>query len=66
MKKLICTGINNYPETSNDLQVYVNDINNWSNLLSLLKFSIKKLLDLRIIYKAFNTTIKNTIPKLLS
>jgi len=42
-KKAICTGIDNYPGTANDLKGCVNDANNWAKILTGLGFETKVL-----------------------
>ena len=45
-KKAICIGINNYPGTHNDLNGCVNDMDDWSALLSMqFGFDVSKLAD---------------------
>lgn len=66
MKKAICTGINNYPGTANDLQGCVNDANDWSNLLTSLDFTVTKLLDSQVTGNAFSTAIKNAVSEMVA
>lgn len=66
MKKTICTGINNYPGTSNDLQGCVNDANDWSKILTNLGFEVTTLLDSQVTCSSFKFIIQNTISKMTS
>lgn len=66
MKKAICTGINDYPGTVNDLQGCVNDANDWKSLLSGLGFDVTLLLDSQVTGNAFKTAIQNAISSLVA
>lgn len=65
MKQAICTGINNYPGTVNDLQGCVNDANDWSNLLTNLGFNVTLLLDNQVTANNFKIAIRNMISQMV-
>ena len=61
-KKAVCTGINNYVGTQNDLQGCVNDAREWSKLLNeVYGFKVTMLLDEQVTYEAFTESLGNMI-----
>lgn len=66
MKKAICTGINNYPGTANDLQGCVNDANDWANILVGLEFDVTLLLDSQVTANTFKSAIQNSVANMVS
>lgn len=66
MKKAICTGINNYPGTANDLQGCVNDANDWKNILVNYGFDVTLLLDSQVTGIAFKTSIQNAVASMVA
>ena len=66
MKKAICTGINDYPGTANDLSGCVNDANDWANILVNLGFDVTILTNSQVTKNTFKTSIQNTITNLVS
>lgn len=61
-KLALCIGINDYPGTGNDLNGCVNDVNDWSDLLTQRGFTVKKLLN----EKATRNNIIRELKSLLS
>ena len=62
MKKALCVGINNYPGSANDLQGCLNDVSDWSNLLSQAGFENTIIKD----SAATKSKIKSTLASMIS
>ncbi|MEP5758698.1 MAG: caspase family protein [Litoreibacter sp.] len=61
-KKALCIGINNYPGLHNDLNGCINDMNDWSALLSEeFGFNVSQLADAKATSDAILTSLANLI-----
>jgi hypothetical protein len=62
MNKALCTGINNYPGSANDLQGCVNDANDWANALKNFGFNVTTVIDAAVT----TDNIKNLLLKMIT
>jgi hypothetical protein len=65
MNRALCTGINDYPGSDNDLNGCLNDARNWDNLFTALGFEVTRLEDNAVTINNFYEMAKKILEKAL-